>query len=371
VNALSRLNHPAVSTAARRRCALLKFATICVAMSASVTLRAEDQIRTYTVPKEQPVQSTVSAQQMKGTPDIPVNSSPIQWTLPDGWQQLPADGVRLGNFAVTGKNGGAVAVAITSFPGEVGTELDNVNRWRTQLGMEPVEQGGISSDPVTVDSADGKLYDLAGKTARTVVALVPRNGATWFFKMTGEAAAVGEAKPAFMEFLKSIRFAAGGGETSVAAAEPSPAPVATPAADDTSPKWNVPSDWVEKPASAMLFKSFSITDNSGGNAAVTISFFPGAVGGIPANVNRWRGQMGVAPVEDAQLGSVTEPLETAGGNATAVDIEGAGDKAGQRLVAVIVPHGDNTWFYKLLGEKTLVAKEKDSFVNFVKTVQYP
>jgi hypothetical protein len=81
--------------------------------------------------------------------------------------------------------------------------------------------------------------------------------------------------------------------------------------------------------------------------------------------------MGVEAVEDAQLGNVTQTLETAGGKATSVDIEGAGDKAGQRLVAVIVPHGDNTWFYKLIGEKTIVAKEKDSFVNFVKTVQYP
>ena len=321
----------------------------------------------------QPVQPRgCSAQQTKVTPDIPVNSSPIQWTVPDGWQQLPPDGVRLGNFAVTGKNGGAVAVAITSFPGEVGTELDNVNRWRTQLGMEPVEQNGISSVPVTVDSVEGKLYDLVGGKARTVVALVRRNDATWFFKMTGESAAVDETKPAFLEFLKSIRFAAAvGAETAVAAATPSPAPVAASAADDSSPKWNVPSDWVEKPASAMLFKSFAITGNSGGNAAVTVSFFPGAVGGTLANVNRWRGQMGVDAVEDAQLGSVTETLETAGGKAKLVDIEGTGDKAGQRLVAVIVPHGDNTWFYKLLGEKTIVAKEKDSFVNFVKTVQYP
>jgi hypothetical protein len=343
-------------------------------MSAAVTLHAEDQIRVYTVPKELPAQPTVSAQQMKISPDIPVNSSPIQWTVPDGWQQLPPDGIRLGNFAVTGKNGGAVAVAITSFPGEVGTELDNVNRWRTQLGMEPVEQGGVTSDPVAVDSVDGKLYDLSGKTARTVVALVRRNGATWFFKMTGDAAAVGEAKPAFAEFLKSIRFAAGGGEpASLAAAAPAPAPApeATPAQDNDSPKWNVPSDWVEKPASAMLFKSFAVTGNSGGNAAVTVSFFPGTVGGTLANVNRWRGQMGVEAVEDAQLGNVTQTLETAGGKATSVDIEGAGDKAGQRLVAVIVPHGDNTWFYKLIGEKTIVAKEKDSFVNFVKTVQYP
>ena len=42
-----------------------------------------------------------------------------------------------------------------------------------------------------------------------------------------------------------------------------------------------------------------------------------------------------------------------------------------RLVAVIVPHGADTWFYKLLGEGPVVEKEKDSFVKFVQTVHYP
>ena len=336
--------------------------------------RAEDQIRSYSVPKELPALAPVHSQPMQAmqpASDIPVNTAPVSWTLPEGWQQLPPDGVRLGNFSVPGKSGGAAEVAITSFPGEVGTELDNVNRWRKQVGLAPVE-GGITSDPVTVDSSDGKLYDLAGGAARTIVALVRRNGATWFFKLTGDSGAVNDAKPAFLEFLKSVHFTAGGSEPQVAAAATRPAETApAPTADDGSPKWTVPSDWVEKPASAMLFKSYSIAGDGGASAAVTVSFFQGTVGGTLANVNRWRGQMGLGPVEEAQLNSVIGTLETSGGKGTSVDFEGADAKAGQRLVAVIVPHGENTWFYKLLGEKSLVAKEKDSFVNFVKTVQYP
>ena len=42
-----------------------------------------------------------------------------------------------------------------------------------------------------------------------------------------------------------------------------------------------------------------------------------------------------------------------------------------RLVAAVVPHGDNTWFYKLMGDGKAVAGQKDSFVQFVKTVHYP
>jgi len=55
------------------------------------------------------------------------------------------------------------------------------------------------------------------------------------------------------------------------------------------------------------------------------------------------------------------------------DMTGTDSKSGKpaRLVAAIVPHGDSTWFYKLLGDGPVVAAEKDRFLEFVKTVQYP
>ena len=37
----------------------------------------------------------------------------------------------------------------------------------------------------------------------------------------------------------------------------------------------------------------------------------------------------------------------------------------------MVPHGDNTWFYKLSGDGPVVGGQKESFVKFVQTVQYP
>jgi hypothetical protein len=66
-------------------------------------------------------------------------------------------------------------------------------------------------------------------------------------------------------------------------------------------------------------------------------------------------------------------LATPNGTATLVDIVGANAETGQsaRLVAAIVPHGDKTWFYKLMGNGKVVEGQKNSFVEFVKTVQYP
>ena len=347
------------------------FIAACALLLTDISSRADEQIRSYTVPKEHSAALAAQSQPMQAASDIPINTAPIQWTLPGGWQQLAPDGIRLGNFAVPGKDGTKASVAITSFPGDVGTDLDNVNRWRQQLELAPVEQSQLSSESVAVGSSDAKLFDISGATARTIVAFLRRNGATWFFKMTGDIGAVTDAKPAFIEFLKSVRFAAGGDVVATAAAVPTAAATAPAVANSSSPKWSVPPNWVEKAPGAMLFKSFSIADNAGAGAAVTVSFFPGAVGGPLANINRWRGQMGLSPVAEDHLAGVANTLEPAGGKATLVDCEGAGAKAGQRLVAVIVPHGENTWFYKLLGDKALVAKEKDGFVNFVKTVQYP
>jgi hypothetical protein len=38
---------------------------------------------------------------------------------------------------------------------------------------------------------------------------------------------------------------------------------------------------------------------------------------------------------------------------------------------VMVPRGGQTWYYKLMGSEQLVDREKDSFINFVKTAKYP
>jgi hypothetical protein len=335
----------------------------CALIVADVGVRADDQIRTYNVPKEQPTQlAAVDSGAPAATPDIPVNAVPVQFTLPDGWQQLAPDGIRLANLAVPGKNGGSATVAITSFPGEVGTELENVNRWRNQVGLTSAQATDITSQPVVVDGSEGKLYDISGTSARTVVVVIRRNGATWFIKMTGDIGPVTDARPAFTDFLKSIRLPNGGGATAVAATE---------AVDSTSPTWSVPPNWVKSEPGPMIFKSFTVGDNAGNNGAITVSFFPGDVGGALANVNRWRSQMELPPVEDINLNGLTENIDTLGGKGLLVDFQGTGSKSGKRLLAVIVPHGDNTWFYKLLGDNALVATEKDGFVNFVKNVHYP
>jgi hypothetical protein len=351
---------------------------------------AREQIQSYDVPKEQPALLAAQSPMAAGAPNIPISSASIHWTLPDGWLQKPADGIRLGSFTVKGTNGALAEVAITSFPGTVGTELDNVNRWRGELALAPVGAGDIASEPVTVDSAPGKLYELDGASARTVVAVIPHNGNTCFVKLRGDAITVAGAKPAFMNFLKSIQFGGDGAQAAPTAptgamppisdphaglglppARKSQAAVPTPEAQPASPEWKVPAQWVEGPPRSIIFKNFSVSGDAGAKAEITISFFPGDAGGVLNNVNLWRSQLGLGPIEAAQMEHTTETLTTADSKATLVDFVGASTGKPARMVGAIVPQGGKTWFYKMMGDAKVVGGQKDAFVQFVKTVHYP
>jgi len=344
--------------------------------AASVCL-GDDQIHVYTVPKETPPPPPPLSGQGSASPDsmssgqVPVGDvSPadVHWKTPNGWQELPPTSVRIGNFLIINADGKKAEVAITSFPGSVGTELDNVNRWRRELALPPMNEAGLSSEPIAVDRASGRLYDISGESGRTVVADVMRDGASWFFKLKGDKSVVASARSTFLDFLKSVQF----GASQAASSSSVSMPVDSAAADSAdNAKWNPPSHWRDRPAGPMVLKSYTVDDDKG-TAVVSISSFPGDVGGKLANVNRWRGQLSLPPVSEEDFSTAIQSIDANGVQATLVDFTGTDAKTSQpaRMVAAIVPHGGQTWFYKLVGDGATVSKEKDGFVKFVQTAQY-
>ena len=75
---------------------------------------------------------------------------------------------------------------------------------------------------------------------------------------------------------------------------------AVPTASGSDLTWTAPANWTAKPASAMRKGSFSIKGD-GGEADLSITAFPGSTGGLLANLNRWRGQLGLAPLAESDL----------------------------------------------------------------------
>ena len=133
--------------------------------------------------------------------------------------------------------------------------------------------------------------------------------------------------------------------------------------------WSAPAHWTAKPASAMRKGSYAITDDSGATADLSITAFPGDVGGDLANVNRWRGQLQLPPLAVNELGSATTHMDINGLHLTTVDFTGGPAASPQRVLGAIVPLGNATWFFKLSGPAALVAREQAPFATCLQTIR--
>jgi len=65
--------------------------------------------------------------------------------------------------------------------------------------------------------------------------------------------------------------------------------------------WQAPATWGKGRASSMRLASFAIPLEDGESADVSLTRLSGMAGGLLANVNRWRGQIGLSPVAADQL----------------------------------------------------------------------
>ena len=140
-------------------------------------------------------------------------------------------------------------------------------------------------------------------------------------------------------------------------------PPGTTAGDATNPQWVVPKDWQPGKTSSMRRASFAVT-----GAEIAVTVFPGDVGGLLANLNRWRGQIGLEPTTAEKLADLTQKLTVNGVAATVVDI--ANDATGKRMLVATIPQGGNSWFFKITGDKPLVEAQKAAFLDFVKSVKF-
>src|SRR5258708_17705673 len=124
----------------------------------------------------------------------------------------------------------------------------------------------------------------------------------------------------------------------------------------------------------MLRAKFASGDTTTGRADITVSVLGGTAGGALPNVNRWRGQLQLAPIGDAQLKALATPIDPKLPGAILVDMTSEAPKPGQssrtRMLAAMVPQPSQTWFYKIMGDESSVARERDSFLKFVQTIQY-
>lgn len=164
----------------------------------------------YDIPKEDtaPPPPAATAMSQQSLPDGAVNQSGNPaWTIPAHWEEAPASQMRKASFTVPAAEG-AVDVSVTSFPGAVGGTLANVNRWRRQLGLPPVGEEEVPTYDQPIEGAHhpASLADITNGETRTLAATIFVSGNSWFFKMSGPAAAVAREESGFLDFVRSVDF---------------------------------------------------------------------------------------------------------------------------------------------------------------------
>ncbi len=284
--------------------------------------------------------------------------------MPEGWKEIAPNNISLAAFSVPGLDGKATAeVSITQLTDFSGRDAMLVNMWRSSAGMPPLSEAEAIKQlqPVEVGGEKGSLFEVSGKAKdgplEMVTAMVHHPDGSWFYKLAGEPSVVEGQKAVFVEFLKSIKIQEA---PPMIAGQPAAA-----ASEETGGKfnWSVPADWKAVPPNQMQVARFSLPGKNQEKAEVFVSVFPGDTGGKLANVNRWRKQIGLAPIYEADLTSLVSPLDPVDSESILVDMT----NNSRRLIGAIVPRDGQYWFYKLLGDAGAVAPEKESFIAFAKS----
>jgi hypothetical protein len=114
----------------------------------------------------------------------------------------------------------------------------------------------------------------------------------------------------------------------------------------------------------MQVAKFAVPARSGATGEVFVSVFPSDTGGLLANVNRWRREIGLANTDDAEVAKIVSALDPSRPEAKLIDMT----NNNRRLIAAIVPRDGSYWFFKLRGDAGAVTAEKDPFIGFVKSM---
>lgn len=130
------------------------------------------------------------------------------------------------------------------------------------------------------------------------VAIFQHPDATWFFKVTGPAEQVAKTEDQWKAFFKSVKFKEG------------------------QPSWDMPENWSTAGPKPMRHTTLIIGDTEPPLELAISSLGPGQ--DLLANVNRWRGQIGLRPSTTEEMDSQIQDLESDAGKYLVFDAEGIG-----------------------------------------------
>jgi hypothetical protein len=242
--------------------------------------------------------------------------APLTWTLPAGWKEEKGLPNRYTTFHL-GPKEKPIELTVTMLGKEAAAVLPNVNRWRRQLGLPPVDAAGLAelTKEIKINGETGVQVD-----------------------MTGSKTAGGPAMPMVGQLGVKRSF-----------------------------NYQKPAGWQEEPhpeRGMMPREALFQVGDGGAPAEVSVTALGGG-GDLTANVTRWAGQVGAPAVAPDQVDKFPK-IAVAGRDSPYIDLAG---KKG-RILVVVVSAGDKTWFFKMQGPSEVVEKHKAEFEEFLKSVKF-
>ncbi len=143
----------------------------------------------------------------------PLEKPGINLEVPEGWEKIPSDEMRVASFRIPSADGIDGDVSVIPLPGNGGSDLENVNRWRAQLRLQSLEssldpnlgtkvKGESGTFLLTHMVSEKSLFSENRKGAITT-AILRKGDFTWFFKIAGEAEMLQRNRETFESFVRT------------------------------------------------------------------------------------------------------------------------------------------------------------------------
>jgi hypothetical protein len=322
-----------------------------------------------------------SAPASHGAPAPAASSLGLAWTTPPGWTELPASSMRAASFRPAGDE--RAECYLTLLSGDAGGLAANANRWRTQLSLPAISANELDSMPRSpLLGRDAVLVDFAGTWKgmsgndtrehwRLIGLLLVEPGGSAFLKMTGPDDVVAAQRDALCALARSFRTAgapsapgapsgsgASGAPSSISPiGESAPSPAA-PATDSAAGfTFAMPTAWRRAPERPS--RAFSFYAGAGNDLECYVTVLGGDAGGALANVNRWRGQLGLTGITQADLAALPT-VHMLGQDALVVECNGTAAS----LVGAACTASGRSVFVKMTGPRDLVKAQRGAFLAF-------
>ena len=269
-----------------------------------------------------------------------------KWKLPEGWTVGPKKTSMFAPLATLIIDADSNTQLTISSLGPNQDLLANANRWRGQLGLDPLTEDQIDTEFAKGDGDEFYLFDAVGTGS-------------------GQMASGNGRRPPFANapFLNRQAMQAGGATDGLKNSKPKPIA-------GSGLKYDTPDGWSVAQSSGMVpstrFTKASKSDPEK-PTLITLTKMSAAVNNWPANAKRWAGQAGQTFTDD-ELEAATEEFKIDGQPTQLIELlDGKPDMA---IVAVMTVAGNDAWFFKLVGDKESVTQEQPTFRELLKTIKF-